>query len=302
MATENCDVTNVVFERKRKRPIYPADMHVQGDGLLCRPVSIVPNYGNRPTTDSLSLIPHIATLTPQPSSPAASMNPSPQNLGHGDIQMHTPTVTLEKALTVEAFIRRSLEKQPRRYGKRKRVTALLDGAICFSGCDAYSHDVQPADLSTRKRRPRKFRKASGGLMSTLARAAILSHGDPHQTLQTADAGPLARRPLDFVPLNKFSTPAPPKAKLWQDSMLPKTPSTRPRFGSSPRSRPTKLGPCKPLTTWKTMHSDLSLGTSSNKALGKSLHSVPSSDIASHRTPLAFVPLEDTKARSVSKVT
>ena len=139
------------------------------------------------------LIPEIAAL-PEPltSSPALQ----------GNQEYPRPEASSEDIITVERFLRCSAQITS------KTKQAVPDGTSLRKS-SAYS-DHRPAERRTKRvrkvaRAPKRPRESSR-IAKTLFRAAVLADGDPLDAL-VDDAGiSHTRRPLKFVPVNKFATP------------------------------------------------------------------------------------------------
>lgn len=143
------------------------------------------------------LIPEISVLPePATSSPALPDDPEPPS----------PEASSENVLTVERFLRRSVQTVP-------RTKQAVPGAVSLRKSRAYTHQRPAERRATRVRKVTKVSKRpreSSRIAKTLFRAAVLTDGDPLDTLVDGAGISLTRRPLKFVPFNKFTAPLGPE--------------------------------------------------------------------------------------------
>lgn len=142
------------------------------------------------------LIPEISVLPePATSSPGALPdNPEPPS----------PEPSSEKVVTVKRFLRRSAQTLP-------RTKQAVPDTVSQTKPRAYTH-YRPAERRTTRvlkvtKTPKRLRESR--IAKTLFRAAVLTDGDPLDTLVDGAGISLTRRPLKFVPFNKFATPPGP---------------------------------------------------------------------------------------------
>lgn len=134
---------------------------------------------------------------PEPSTPSPALpdNPGPPS----------PETSSENIITIERFLRRSVQTVP------TTKKALPDG-VSLKKSRAYTHRRATERRAMRERNVTKMLKRpreSSRIAKSLFRAAVLTNGDPLDAL-VDDAGiSLTRRPLKFVPFNKFATPSRP---------------------------------------------------------------------------------------------
>ncbi|KAF8558157.1 hypothetical protein OG21DRAFT_1481682 [Imleria badia] len=175
------DPNEFVFKRKRKRlrrldaqdteAVAPLDQ-VGGAQLHSR------------------LIPGIAVLPePSTSSPAFPDNPEPPS----------PEASSENIITVETFLRCSVQTAP-------RTKQAVSDAVSLKKSRAYTHHRATERRTTRVRKVPKRPRESSRIAKTLFRAAVLTDGDPLDTLVDDARISHTRRPLKLVPFNKFATP------------------------------------------------------------------------------------------------
>ncbi|KIK97768.1 hypothetical protein PAXRUDRAFT_824590 [Paxillus rubicundulus Ve08.2h10] len=151
------------------------------------------------------LIPEIAILT----EPDSSLEfPT-----HTNVNPEPPVDWFQNSLTVEEFLRRSIRK-PTRTQKKKRLISSLSGwdARASPPTHVYKRAVESQTqlvgaIVKQPKQPKRQNKAVR-MSETLFRAAVLAHGDPLDSLTHTSAGSCARRPLEFVPFNKFTTSLP----------------------------------------------------------------------------------------------
>ncbi|KAG1743427.1 hypothetical protein EDB19DRAFT_1698398 [Suillus lakei] len=212
-----------VMTRKRKRPAYDS----QGDGardLLHSETSIDMRE------PSLGLIPPIVTLPPA-----------------------RDTTATKEAVTVDKFIRRIIAGVPGPRRKRKlRTVQLQDTSISESSMGGAN--IQPATRPTLA----KVYACNGGRISKnpvenrkpmtltqrLARAAILSHVETKEILHPPGIS-CSRRPLNFVPFQKFATPpSSPRKKLIKRSAFSRSESFAVTLRSNRRQRLKRQPACE----------------------------------------------------------
>jgi hypothetical protein len=142
------------------------------------------------------LVPEISVLLePATSSPAHPDNPEPPS----------PEASSENVLTVERFLRRSVQTDP-------RTKQAVSGTVSMRKSRAYTHQRPAERRTTRVRKVTKAPKRpreSSRIAQTLFRAAVLTDGDPLDSLVDGAGISLTRRPLIFVPFNKFAPPLGP---------------------------------------------------------------------------------------------
>ena len=139
----------------------------------------------------ISVLPELAT-----SSPALPDSPEPPSL----------EASSEHVVTVERFLRRSAQTVP-------RTKQAVPGTVSLTKPRAYTHHRPAKRRTTRVRKvtkaPKRPREPSPRIAKALFRAAVLTDGDPLDTLVDGAGISLTRRPLKFVPFNKFATPLGP---------------------------------------------------------------------------------------------
>ncbi|KAF8442479.1 hypothetical protein L210DRAFT_3536761 [Boletus edulis BED1] len=178
------DTDEFVFIRKRKRLRTLDARETEAVGTL--------EQASDPRLHS-GLIPEITALP----EPATSSPASPKKLEHT-----SPKASSDNIVTVEKFLRRGVQTAP-------RTKQAGPGSVSLRKSRAYTHR-RPAERGTTRDRkatkvPKRSRESSR-IANALFRAAILTDVDPLDTL-VDDAGiSHSRRPLKFVPLNKFTSP------------------------------------------------------------------------------------------------
>lgn len=142
------------------------------------------------------LIPKIAVLSePGTSSPTFPDNPDPP----------TSAVSSESIITVEQFLRRGVQTP-------RRTKQAVSSNVSLKKSRAYTHHRPPERRTACARQVTKVVKQPrepSRIAKALFRAAILTDGDPLDTLVDGAGVTHTRRPLKFVPVNKFSTPCRP---------------------------------------------------------------------------------------------
>ncbi|KAH7915661.1 hypothetical protein BJ138DRAFT_1141397 [Hygrophoropsis aurantiaca] len=261
----------IQIRRKRKRCSYYTDLRVEVE----------------------SLIPDIAVLNSQVSSPVASISQDPSDFIQGHDRTAHAEARTPKMVTVEEFLRRSPVISRRKYGKRSCVTENMRGNGSLWANGAYIPQIQPQHRSVSSprskncdSRPQKARNTSNAVTNKLFRAAILSHVELDQA-RGGENSLNARRPLDFVALNKFSSPVATKSKRAQGHSRPRRYKCRTNFEKPPQKDSPSY---RPLTTWKTLHSDLYLPESKIVKDAVPISATP--NFASNRMPLSFICVQE----------
>ncbi|KAF8839627.1 hypothetical protein BDN67DRAFT_1003531 [Paxillus ammoniavirescens] len=203
MTNTQGDVSEFVIKRKRKR-LCRREEDTATDVL---PPLSAPHPVDTATEEVVSLhsdlIPEIAILT----EPDSSLEfPS-----HTNVDPEPPVDWFQKFLTVEEFLRRSIEKSTGTQGKKKHLISSLSGwdARTRPRTYVYKSAVKPRTqlvgaIVKQPKQPKKQNMAAR-MSETLFRAAVLAHGDPLDSLMHTSASFCTRRPLEFVPFNKFTT-------------------------------------------------------------------------------------------------
>ncbi|KAG2131349.1 hypothetical protein DEU56DRAFT_902511 [Suillus clintonianus] len=187
MASDQSIETDVqyVITRKRKRPAYDSQDEEALDSLHFKSSMDI-------REPSLGLVPPIVNLAPTRNTTAAKLNRN------------------QEAVSVDKFIRQVITEVPGPQRKRKLRTVQLDTSISSTG----GANIQPVTPPARA----KVYASNGGRISKkpvgarkpmtltqrLARAAMLSHVETNEILDSLAIS--SRRPLDFVPFQKFATP------------------------------------------------------------------------------------------------
>lgn len=259
----------IQINRKRKR----LRRHEEDTATNVLPPLSAPHPVDTATEEVMSLhsdlIPEIAILT----EPDSSLEfPT-----HTNVDPEPPVDWSQKFLTVEEFLRRSIEKSTGTQRKKKHLISSLSGwdARTSPRTYVYKPAVEPRTqlvgaIVKQPKQPKKQNKAVR-MSETLFRAAVLAHGDPLDSLMHTSAGCSSRRPLEFVPFNKFTTYLP-------SSVLPVQPA------ESLEADPIKIAGLDTLTS---AASSL-LGPKLSRKPKANRHHNPSDT----RRPLDFVPLRE----------
>ena len=135
------------------------------------------------------LIPEIAVLPePATSSPAFADNPEPPS----------PEVFSEDIVTVERFLRYSAQAVPR----TKQIVPWRKPRAYTRHRPAKRRETSVQRATKAPKRPQEPSRIANALF----RAAVLTDGDPLDTLVDGAGISRTRRPLKFVPFNKFTAP------------------------------------------------------------------------------------------------
>lgn len=186
------------------------------------------------------------------------MTPSP--VFTEPLEPPNPGASSENIITVERFLRYSVQTV-------RKTKQVVPGSVSLRRPRAYSRK-HPTERRTPVRKVLevvKQPKRSSRIAKALFRATVLTDGDPRDTLVDSAGISLTRRPLKFVPFNKFASPF--------------------RLG-----QPDSVGPFDPSREEDTMVHTRRIGDTSDS---KAHYHLPSS---SHpRTPLYLVPLREAEA-------
>ncbi|KAF9223660.1 hypothetical protein BS17DRAFT_110972 [Gyrodon lividus] len=200
MTNTQKDISEFVIKRKRKRLC----IHAEDTATHAFPALSVPQAADTVMEEVISLhshlIPEIAILTEPESSPEfptqTKVDPEPQ------------VCFFQNLITVDEFLRRSSEKPTQ--ARQKLLRASLNEWHPPPTPRTYVYKrapqprTQPIGATTKQLRQLKMQNQPVRMSETLFRAAVLAHGDPLDSLMDTSASSSTRRPLDFVPFNKFA--------------------------------------------------------------------------------------------------
>ncbi|KAJ6576532.1 hypothetical protein DFH09DRAFT_1276514 [Mycena vulgaris] len=147
-----------------------------------------------------------------PPSPVPDVSPI-ETIGFDD-HRSSDDGSFEQAMTVDAFLRRSVLASTKNYGKKSRRRGNRDGSLpreASTNTTDYDEEISPI-ASHRRINPthRQFKP----LKKRLLNAAVLSHADPGEWLLEEEYVPHTRNPLPFVERHSPSQHIKTKRRTW----------------------------------------------------------------------------------------